>query len=92
MRTLKNDGHVNARGNSHDRKARKIWMLGHFGDGIEAQCWECGATVTIDTMVADRIIPGKDGGRYVHNNIRPQCPLCSCRQGYEMGMGRLVAA
>lgn len=83
------DNHVNARGNSKDRAARKKWMLSHFGNGVMANCWECRTPVDYETMVIDRIIPGKDGGRYVRGNIRPQCHSCSRIQGYEYGVGRI---
>jgi hypothetical protein len=95
--TRKDDGHVNARGNTKDRAARRHWLLspqaGWHGDGTEAPCWECGEMVDWHTMVIDRIVPGKDGGRYVHGNIRPQCFSCSYHQGYILGMGaaRLAA-
>ena len=81
------DSHVNARGNSTDRRRRKEWMLAHFGNGRIAHCWECRTPVNYDTMVVDRIKPGKDGGRYVRGNIRPQCFPCSYDQGYRLGVG-----
>lgn len=73
------------RGNSHDRRRSKNWLLspaaGFGGDGIKVACWECGKMVDYDGLVRDRIISGEDGGRYVRANIRPQCALCSHRQG-----------
>ena len=81
------DNHVNARGNSRDRAARRKWLLRTFGNGVSAPCWECGAPVTDSTIVVDRIKPGKQGGRYVRGNIRPQCRPCSNYQGYVTGVG-----
>lgn len=79
------DSHVNTRGNSKDRAARRQWMLRHFGNGITAPCWECRTPVTDNTIVVDRIIPG---GRYVRGNIRPHCHPCSRLQGYELGIAK----
>lgn len=80
-------GHGNQRGNSADRRRRREWMLNHFGNGRTANCWECGRKVNFHTMVVDRIKPGKHGGTYRRNNIRPQCSPCSNRQGYRLGVG-----
>lgn len=79
--------HANQRGNSRDRATRRQWILRTFGNGRIARCWECGTKVTADTLVVDRIVPGKFGGKYVRGNIRPQCHQCSDRQGYALGMG-----
>ena len=86
------DSHVNARGNTTDRRRRREWMLQHFGNGRTANCWECCEPVDMQSMVVDRIIPGKHGGRYTRDNIRPQCIPCSRLQGYALGMGNGVAA
>jgi hypothetical protein len=71
----------NQRGNTHDRRVRKMWLLTKFGDGEKAPCWECAAMVTITTIVVDRIIPDIDGGTYRRNNIRVHCHDCSNKQG-----------
>lgn len=84
---MANDNHTNARGNSRDRAARRQWLLNTYGNGVMAPCWECRTPVTDKTLVVDRIVPGKDGGRYVRGNIRPQCHPCSRVQGYEYGVG-----
>lgn len=76
---------VDDRGNSYDRQRRRAWLLSpeaNFGgDGVKVACWECGALVNDKTMHVDRIVPGEQGGRYVRDNIRPHCALCSHRQG-----------
>jgi 5-methylcytosine-specific restriction endonuclease McrA len=71
----------NQRGNSYSRRARKLFLLNKFGNGIKAPCWECGAMVDYDTIVADRIKPAREGGTYVRTNIRVHCHDCSNREG-----------
>jgi hypothetical protein len=75
------------RGNSKDRRARKLFLLNRDGDGLTAPCHECGGAVDYDTMIVDRIDPGKFGGRYVRENIQIHCNTCSLHQGYVLGMG-----
>lgn len=58
------------RGSSADRRARKIWMIDTFGDGTFVACVHCGATLTHETLQADRIVPG---GSYRRSNIQPSC-------------------
>ena len=88
MSSTKGRSNSNERGNTRERRARKLWLLspgsGHGGDGITAPCWECGHHVTYETMRVDRIIPGAKGGRYIRGNIRVHCEPCSCRQGQRM--------
>lgn len=75
----------NQRGSSADRRARKLWLLspeaGWGGDGTDVPCWECGVLCEIEDLVADRIIPHHQGGTYRRENLRPQCTLCSHREG-----------
>jgi hypothetical protein len=66
------------RGSSKDRAARKVWMLGHFGDGTHVDCQHCGAQLDKATVQADRIIPG---GSYRRSNIQPACGGCNVRRG-----------
>jgi hypothetical protein len=40
------------------------------------RCYRCGHLLTVDTVSADRIIPGCRGGTYRRNNIRPACERC----------------
>jgi hypothetical protein len=79
------------RGNSYDRKARRLFLLVKFGDGETAPCWECSVTVDFSTLVVDRIKMGVDGGKYTRDNIRPHCKTCSDLQGYNAGIGANVA-
>lgn len=62
------------RGNSYDRKARKLWMLSTFGDGTKCPCTHCHAMLGYAEVEADRIIPG---GRYSHDNVQPACRGCN---------------
>lgn len=62
------------RGNSHDRRARKIWMLATWGDGTKCPCVHCAAILDYTTVEADRIVPG---GSYRRDNVQPACRLCN---------------
>lgn len=62
------------RGNSRDRRARKLWMLGHFGDGTTCACAHCGEQLEYAELEADRITPG---GSYRRDNIQPSCGKCN---------------
>lgn len=69
----------NVSGNSYDRRARKKWLLNEFGDGETVMCaFDCGTVLTFETLTVDcHPIPRRDGGRYVHGNIRPACGPCN---------------
>lgn len=45
------------------------------------RCYRCGALLTVDTVTADRIKPGCQGGTYRRDNIRPACGLCNSITG-----------
>ena len=62
------------RGNSTDRRNRKLWMLREFGDGVKAPCKHCGMMLDYCTIQADRIVPG---GSYRRDNIQPACGTCN---------------
>lgn len=62
------------RGSNRDRRARKIWMLSHFGNGGECPCTHCGIALTYETVEADRIVPG---GSYRRDNVQPSCRDCN---------------
>ena len=62
------------RGNSTDRKRRKLWMLVAWGDGVKAPCTHCSMMLDYDSIEADRIVPG---GSYRRDNIQPACRLCN---------------
>lgn len=51
------------------------------------RCYRCGVLLTVDTVTADRIKPGIEGGTYRRNNIRPACVRCQSVTG-----GLLAAA
>jgi len=65
------------RGNSHDRKARKLKLLRVYGNGQTAPCIHCTIPVDYSTMEVDKIIPGSQGGRYVWANIHISCLPCN---------------
>ncbi len=78
------NGGPDLRGNSKDRKRRKEWMLGEFGDGATCECAfpDCTEVLTYDTVTADRYpLSGKEGGRYIRGNIRPACIACNAADG-----------
>lgn len=65
------------RGNSTDRRNRKIWMLATFeplSDPNKAACVHCGQLVGYDEVEADRIEPG---GSYARWNVNPSCAPCN---------------
>lgn len=78
----------NDRGNTIDRLRRRVWLVDTFGDGEEVKCHFCPEILTVDTVTADRIIPGCDGGRYVRGNIRPSCLPCASKTGGQLGVER----
>lgn len=83
----------NDRGNAADRRARKLYLLDEFGDGVTVACAlgvspNCPGTVTFDTLSVDRIVPGIEGGRYTRDNIRPSCLPCNSLTGALLGLAR----
>lgn len=58
---------------------------GRVLEGLDVQpacrCYRCGMLLTVDTVSADRIKPGCDGGTYARSNIRPACLTCQCVTG-----------
>ncbi len=66
------------RGNSTDRKRRKQWLLSHFGDGATCPCHHCGQPLTLETVEADRILPG---GPYRRDNLVPACRRDNAARG-----------
>lgn len=74
------------RGNTRNRRARKLWLLATFdpelGDDM-ARCRlvlsdRCLGLLDYATITADRIVRG---GSYARGNIRPACGPCQHRQG-----------
>lgn len=53
-----------------------------LGEGVPAcRCYRCGTLLTEETVTADRIIPGIEGGSYRRENIRPCCGYCNSSTG-----------
>jgi hypothetical protein len=71
----------NSRGNTAQRRARRIWLLTTFGDGYTAPCFFCDLELDCFTITADRIVPGILGGTYANHNIRPACLSCNAIEG-----------
>lgn len=73
----------NSRGSSHARRARRQYLLDTFGDGVTCPCFvpECTQILTEKTVTVDRVILGRDGGRYVRENIRPACATHNSSEG-----------
>lgn len=74
------------RGNSRDRRARKVWMLATFDPDLgpdHARCRlgisdRCLGLLDLATVTADRIVRG---GSYRRENCQPACAPCQNRQG-----------
>jgi 5-methylcytosine-specific restriction endonuclease McrA len=80
------------RGNSYDRRERKLWLIGakssvkygqapFGGDGCHVDCVHCGKPLTIAELTADRILPGSMGGTYRWDNVQPSCLPCNASRG-----------
>lgn len=51
----------------------RLWRV-PLGEGEPAcRCYRCGKLLTEETVTADRIKPGCQGGTYRRENIRPAC-------------------
>lgn len=51
-------------------------------DAVPAcRCYRCGRLLTVDTVSADRVVPGCRGGTYRRENIRPACERCNSVTG-----------
>jgi 5-methylcytosine-specific restriction endonuclease McrA len=78
---------ANARGNTKDREARRLWLLRSFASDVSTssdptcRCYRCGALLTESTLTVDRILPGCQGGKYTRENIRPACSKCNSVTG-----------
>lgn len=67
----------NFHGNATDRRKSREALAREFGDGTYAPCVHCGAKLHVDDITRDKIIPGAEGGRYVHENLIPACYSCN---------------
>ena len=81
MTTTRGTTNRNDRGNTRNRAARRAYLLRTFGDGVKAPCYRCGLVLDDSTITVDRIVPGRDGGRYTRDNIRPACGPCNSETG-----------
>jgi hypothetical protein len=61
---------------------------GTEGSKPACRCYRCGVLLTVDTVTADRIVPGCRGGTYARNNIRPSCMKCASYTGALLGVER----
>ena len=58
-----------------------------FGTLVRAEimpacrCYRCGTVLTVETVTADRRIPGVLGGTYRQDNLRPACGPCNSITG-----------
>jgi hypothetical protein len=90
------DAEMVGRGNSTDRRHRKLRMARDWGDGERAPCVYCGAWLPIDRIEADRIYPGRAGGSYRYENVIPADRVCNARRGardfsdFENGWSRVT--
>jgi len=83
--------HAAGRGNSYDRRRRKVWMLKEFDKDLgpdKARCFKCKKILTYETITADRIIPGLDDGSYRHENLRPACGFDNSSDGAKLRWSR----
>lgn len=60
--------------------SRRIGVPLGFGEPA-CRCYRCGILLSVETVTADRIIPGALGGTYRRNNIRPACGSCNSITG-----------
>jgi hypothetical protein len=79
--TRRGTSNTNVRGNVYDRAARRAFLLATFGDGVTCACYRCGAELDDTTVTADRKVPGRDGGTYRRENLRPACAPCNSETG-----------
>lgn len=81
------------RGNTRDRRARKLWLLANFDRELgadECRCHlvlsdRCLGLLDYASVTADRIVPGSG---YERDGIRPSCAPCQSLQGALVSQGR----
>lgn len=71
----------NDRGNSADRRRLTAWMVETFGNDGVMTCYRCAVPLLAEDLTKDRIVPGRDGGKYVKGNVRPCCAPCNSETG-----------
>lgn len=73
------------------RQRKRQWVLHAYGNGTEAPCAGCGEPLNIETLTLDRYpIPGRMGGTYRYENIRPMCKPCNNGHVDEPGYAEMV--
>jgi hypothetical protein len=76
--SIRGTSNANDRGSATDRRRRKQFLLDTHGNGTTAPCAFCGRALTFETVTVDRFpTPGRLGGRYTRDNIRPACGPCN---------------
>lgn len=83
--------HYDYRGNTHDRRVRRDWIMspaaGFGGNGRTVPCFHCGARLRKPEI--DRFpLCGHSGGRYVRDNIVPSCMRCNNRRSIRCRAGQ----
>ena len=95
--TIRGTTNRNARGSSHDRRARreKLYQANavtdEYGDYVTCQLElspECEVVLSIDTLTVDRVVPSIDGGTYQWDNCRLACAPCNSYQGGQLAAQR----
>jgi hypothetical protein len=56
-------------------------LVAEYGDGKHAPCIYCGRTLEPATSTLERLVPGKEGGKYVMPNLAPACYDCNNWRG-----------
>lgn len=85
---------TNVRGNTRNRRARRKWLVATYRADVDlngqpaCRCYRCGDLLTEDTVTADRIQPGCEGGTYARENTRPACAGCNSLTGGVLGAAR----
>lgn len=54
------------------------------------RCYRCGCLLTVETVTADRRVPGCEGGTYKRDNLRPACGTCNSSTGGRLGARRRI--
>lgn len=82
----------------HGVPATPTYIEVPLGEGDPAcRCYRCAVLLTVDTVTADRIFPGIEGGKYGtpikdrrdgRTNVRPACGPCNSSTGGHLGAAR----
>ena len=95
MSTYRGTTNRDDRGNVHDRRRRREWLVSTFRANVDVhgqpacRCYRCGDLLTVDTVTVDRRVPGCEGGTYWDKgNLRPACGTCNSETGGHLGAER----